>query len=167
MKPQNSGPVIRAGIFLGIGLGGFLDGIILHQILQTHSMLSGKLGLDTLSAVKVSMFWDGLFHAFTWLMTTIGIALLWRAARDPAALWSGKMLVSAQLVGWGGFNLLEGIVDHHILHAHHVVERLGVSMFDYGFLLLSALMVMIGWFGIRSAEANSGGVPAKASGSTV
>jgi uncharacterized membrane protein len=25
-----------AGIFLGLGLGGFFDGIVLHQILQWH-----------------------------------------------------------------------------------------------------------------------------------
>jgi uncharacterized membrane protein len=29
-----------AGIFLGLGLGGFFDGIILHQVLQWHHMLT-------------------------------------------------------------------------------------------------------------------------------
>ena len=30
----------RPAIVLGIGLGGFLDGIVLHQILQWHHMLT-------------------------------------------------------------------------------------------------------------------------------
>ena len=30
------------GILLGIGLGGFVDGIVLHQILQWHHMLSSE-----------------------------------------------------------------------------------------------------------------------------
>ena len=28
------------GIILGVGLGGFVDGIVLHQVLQWHHMLS-------------------------------------------------------------------------------------------------------------------------------
>lgn len=28
------------GVLLGLGLGGFVDGILLHQILQRHHMLS-------------------------------------------------------------------------------------------------------------------------------
>jgi hypothetical protein len=30
------------GILLGIGLGGFVDGIVLHQILQWHHLLSSE-----------------------------------------------------------------------------------------------------------------------------
>lgn len=31
---------LLAGIVLGVGLGGFFDGIVLHQILQGHHMFS-------------------------------------------------------------------------------------------------------------------------------
>jgi uncharacterized membrane protein len=35
-------PAPRApGLLLGIGLGGFVDGIVAHQILQWHHMLTG------------------------------------------------------------------------------------------------------------------------------
>ncbi len=34
------GPMVAAGLVLGIGLGGFVDGILLHPILQWHAMLS-------------------------------------------------------------------------------------------------------------------------------
>jgi uncharacterized membrane protein len=36
-------PSKASGLLFGIGLGGFLDGIVLHQILQWHHMLSHVL----------------------------------------------------------------------------------------------------------------------------
>ena len=36
-------PLVTAGILLGIGLGGFVDGIVFHQILQWHNMLSARI----------------------------------------------------------------------------------------------------------------------------
>ena len=63
---MNDKPLISAGICMGIGLGGFVDGILFHQILQTHSMLSARLPNTTLRNLEVNMFWDGLFHAMTW-----------------------------------------------------------------------------------------------------
>lgn len=37
MKTARHAPIISAGILLGTGLGGFIDGILLHQILQWHN----------------------------------------------------------------------------------------------------------------------------------
>ncbi len=48
-------------------------------------------------------------------------------------------------MGWGIFNLVEGLIDHHILNLHHVIERLGVSGADYAFLLSGVLFISIGW----------------------
>jgi uncharacterized membrane protein len=44
--------MMAAGLMLGVGLGGFWIGIIFHQILQTHSMLSGRLPQNNLVNVK-------------------------------------------------------------------------------------------------------------------
>jgi uncharacterized membrane protein len=44
--------VAAAGTVLGIGLGGFADGILLHQIWQVHAMLSAKVPLDTMQNMK-------------------------------------------------------------------------------------------------------------------
>ena len=35
-----SGVPLSAGLLLGMGLGGFFDGIVLHQLLQWHHMIS-------------------------------------------------------------------------------------------------------------------------------
>jgi uncharacterized membrane protein len=148
----NQKPLVTAGIFLGIGLGGFLDGITLHQLLQTHNMLSAIRPKDSVANMEINMFWDGLFHLLTWIMTAIGLWLLWKAGARRDVPWSGKTFIGALFLGWGLFNLVEGIIDHHILGIHHVVERLGVSAFDYAFLLSGVVMIVGGIMAIRSAR---------------
>ena len=54
-KKLHFGPLVSSGILLGTGLGGFVDGIVLHQILQWHKMLSSKLPPNNLVAIKVNM----------------------------------------------------------------------------------------------------------------
>ncbi len=141
---MNSKPLIAAGTLMGIGMGGFVDGILFHQILQLHSMLSAKLPQDTLVNVKISMVWDGFFHALTWLATVISIKLLWQAGKQQNVPWNGNTFFGSLFFGWGIFNLVEGIIDHHILGIHHVVERLGLSLYDYLFLAIGVLFIMIG-----------------------
>ena len=137
-------PLISAGTLIGMGMGGFVDGILFHQILQTHNMLSAKRPKDSIVNIEINMFWDGVFHAATWMMTAAGIAVLWRAARRSDVPWSGRTFVGALILGWGIFNLVEGVIDHHILHLHHVVERLGVSVFDWSFLASGVVFIAAG-----------------------
>jgi uncharacterized membrane protein len=158
----NQKPLVTAGIFMGIGLGGFVDGITLHQLLQTHNMLSAIRPKDSIPNMEINMFWDGLFHALCWAMAAIGLMLLWKAGARRDVPWSGKTFVGALFLGWGLFNLVEGIIDHHILNIHHVIERLGVSAFDYAFLASGVIMIIGGWMAIRSAR-NDGTQPRGAS----
>jgi uncharacterized membrane protein len=149
---ESNKPLITAGIVLGIGMGGFVDGIVFHQILQTHAMLSAQLPKTTIPNIEINMFWDGLFHALTWLMTAAGLALLWRAVKRPQVALLGKHLLGAMSIGWGLFNLVEGLLDHYILHLHHVVEARGLSMFDHAFLAFGVVLCLTGWLLIRSAK---------------
>jgi len=149
---MNLKPLLAAGVLMGIGMGGFIDGILFHQIFQLHSMLSAKLPQTTVVNIEISMAWDGLFHAFTWLTTAVSIIMLWNAVKRPEVPWSGKALIGAQLAGWGIFNLVEGIIDHHVLQIHHVVERLGLSVYDYMFLASGVLFISIGLFLIRAVQ---------------
>ncbi|MES2568867.1 MAG: DUF2243 domain-containing protein [Verrucomicrobiota bacterium] len=141
--------MVTAGTFLGIGLGGFIDGILFHQILQTHSMLSARFPKTSIQNIEINMFWDGLFHAATWLMSAIGVALLWRAGAARQTPWSGTHFLGALFFGWGLFNFIEGLIDHHLLHLHHVVERHGVSLFDYAFLASGIIFLVGGWLAMR------------------
>jgi uncharacterized membrane protein len=151
----NLGPITGAGLLLGVGLGGFVDGILLHQILQWHNMLSSRIPPITLVAMKYNMIWDGLFHAVTWTMTAIGIALLFRAGRRADAAWSGRVLFGAILGGWGLFNLVEGAIDHEILGIHHVHPGAGQLAWDVGFLASGVVLMALGALLARSGRAHA------------
>lgn len=140
------GPMIRAGIVLGAGLGGFLDGILLHQILQSHNMLSARVPPDSIVAIKTNMVWDGYFHAGVWLLTAAGVFLLFRAGARREVAWSGRVLLGALVLGFGLFNLVEGVIDHHWLGLHHVVEAApprAQALYDFGFLIFGGVLLII------------------------
>jgi uncharacterized membrane protein len=112
---------IRAGILFGLGLGGFFDGIVLHQILQWHHMLTDAgYPASSVENLQLNTLWDGLFHATTYVFVVLGLIVLWRASRRTHIRWSSKLLVGSLLMGFDIFNLVEGVVDHHLLGIHHV-----------------------------------------------
>ena len=154
-QAANRRPLIAAATLLGIGLGGFVDGIVFHQILQTHQMLTGKLPPTSVRNIEINMFWDGLFHAFTWASTMTGMALLFRAGKRPDVPWSTRTFVGGQALGWGLFNLVEGIIDHHILHIHHVTETENHLVWDLAFLASGVVLIAIGLALIRAGAADT------------
>jgi len=148
MIHQERGPLISTGILLGVGLGGFVDGIVLHQLLQWHNMLSTTRPPTDLVSMKVNMLWDGIFHVFTWLVTAAGIWRLWTIARRAEVPWSPRVFVGSMLLGWGLFNVIEGLVDHQLLGIHHVRPGAGQLGWDLGFLVFGALQLAIGGLAI-------------------
>lgn len=134
------------GIVLGLGFGGLFDGVLLHQVLQWHHMLSstGAYPKTTLRGLEVNTFADGLFHALTYALLAAGLILLWRAVHKHGAYTGGRSLFGWVLVGWGIFNLVEGAVDHHVLQIHHVRPGPSGLLFDIGFLVLGAALVSAG-----------------------
>jgi uncharacterized membrane protein len=142
------------GIVLGVGLGGFVDGILLHQLLRWHHMLTGTdhdhIGVkyyspNTLSGLRMNTIWDGVFHAVCWLAVLVGLAILYsRVTSARRRVWTSPVLWGWILVGWGVFNLVEGILDHHILSIHHVHNGPGQIWWDLGFLALGAVFVVLG-----------------------
>jgi uncharacterized membrane protein len=148
-------PLNTAGMVLGIGLGGFADGIVLHQILQWHEMLSAKVPATNYVGKSVNMFWDGIFHAFCFVVVLLGVALLWRASKLPSALNSGRLLVGGMLSGWGIFNIVEGVIDHQLLKLHNVMEYApDHDVANFAFLGISFLMLLFGiWLSKTSREA--------------
>ena len=142
----NPVPLLSAGAVLGIGLGGFADGIVLHQVLQWHEMLTAKIPADTLVNKSINMFWDGIFHWFTLVATLLGVYLLFKVLHRPMVAKDGRFLSGGMLAGWGIFNLIEGIIDHHILKLHNVYEfSINRDWYNYAFLVFGVLLVCAGW----------------------
>lgn len=145
-------PLISTSVILGIGIGGFIDGIVLHQILQWHEMLSNKLPPVNLIAKSVNMFWDGVFHAFTLLITIIGIFSLFNLLSRTNVIISKRAFLGGMLLGWGLFNIVEGIIDHHLLKLHNVREHTNyIDAWNYGFLAVSLIMIILAVSVIQSS----------------
>lgn len=141
------------GIVLGVGLGGFFDGIFLHQVLQWHHMFSSVYPVDTVPGLRMNTLGDGLFHTVTWLAVLVGLGLLYaRFTEARRQVWNSRVLWGWILAGWGLFNIVEGLIDHELLSIHHV--RYGVHMlaWDIGFLLFGAILIGGGWLLQRSGS---------------
>ena len=143
------------GLVLGVGLGGFVDGILLHQVLQWHHMLSStnsdNIGVryyspHTVSGLEMNTVWDGIFHVVCWVSVLTGLAILYsRVTHHRRQVWTSRVLWGWVLAGWGLFNLVEGMIDHHILAIHHVHGGPHQIWWDIGFLLLGAVLVVVGY----------------------
>lgn len=102
---------LLTGILLGVGIIGFLDEAVFHQLLQWHTFY-----WDTDQHGRILS--DGLFHVFSTLVLLVGTFRLWFGTLpDPRCLLAGI------LIGAGGFNAYDGIVQHLLLHLHLVNER--------------------------------------------
>jgi uncharacterized membrane protein len=144
MNVSNRSPVISAGILLGCGLGAFVDGIVLHQMLQWHNMLSSVRPPVDLVSMKYNMLWDGAFHVFAWLVVVLGVWRLWRAGKRADVSWSTPTLLGAALLGWGLFNFIEGLIDHQLLGLHHVHPGSHQNGWDLAFLALGLIQIAVG-----------------------
>ena len=127
--------ILTAGLVLGLGLGGFADGITLHQIAHWHNMGSAVVPPHTMAAMALNMRWDGYDHLSTLLITIAGVLMLWSEGRRGHAPSRASVLVGQMILGWGIFNMVEGVIDHHILELHHVRDLpVHVPAYDWIFL---------------------------------
>jgi uncharacterized membrane protein len=159
MRNPTRRPLTAAGIWLGLGLGGFFDGIVFHQILRWHHMLtSAGYPPTSVANLNLNTLADGLFHAATYFFTLVGLIVLWRASTRKAIAWSGRVLIGAILIGWGTFNLVEGLIDHQILQIHHVRDDIPPGpaklAWDLGFLAWGAIMLVGGWLLVRAERSS-------------
>jgi uncharacterized membrane protein len=146
---RTTGILRWGGLLLGVGLGGFADGIILHQVLQWHNMLSTVVPPSDMAAMRVNMRADGFFHMATWFATALAVWLLWQAGQRVTAFPSSRWFIGQFFIGWGAFNFIEGVINHQILGIHHVRGYPDFD-WDYGFLLVAGIGFF--WLGRRLAR---------------
>lgn len=108
-----------AGYLLGFSIGGFFDGILLHQILQWHHLLSG-LQRAPFTDIRIQILADGAFHAVMYLIAGVG---LWKLLQSRYLLvdkTSDRLLAGAGLLGFGAWHILDGILSHWVLGLHRI-----------------------------------------------
>jgi uncharacterized membrane protein len=138
-------PLIRSGLVLGFGLGGFFDGIVLHQLLQWHHLVSNLVPMDTLPGLELNTLWDGIFHILMYGITALGLVLMWRAIQNPATDQSPRLMLGAVLVGWGIFHIFDSVVNHWLLQVHHIRPGQDELAYDIGYFIIGLVLIFIGW----------------------
>ena len=155
MPAADAQPRLFPAILLGIGFGGFVDGIVLHQILQWHHMLTaeGCCPSSTVLGLEDNTLADGFFHVATWIALMVGTIIAMRAWQRGELALPWRTYFGGMLIGWGAFNLIEGLVDHHLLGVHHVRDDIGAPLgWDLGFLAFGLLLVIAGWTLVQSGR---------------
>lgn len=115
-------------MLLGFALGGFFDGILLHQILEWHHLLSLVRGVTSL---RTQLMWDGYFHALMYVLAVVALVGLWRGRADPHR----RMMGPALLLGFALWHGVDAVLFHWVLEIHRV--RLGAPFplaWDLGWL---------------------------------
>jgi uncharacterized membrane protein len=145
----------RAGyVVIGVGAGGLLDGFVLHQLLQWHHLWSRKTNDETVQGLKDNTLADGIFHTATLGVLLVGIALL--VGRRVEA----RPLLGLALVGWGVFNVVDQLVFHLAIGAHHIRMRVdNPEVYDWAFAAMGVVLIAVGWAVARS-RARTGGARA-------
>jgi uncharacterized membrane protein len=135
------------GYLLGFSMGGFFDGILLHQILQWHHLLSG-LEREGFADLRVQILADGLFHLLMYVLALAGLVLLWRSRAEPGRPAAGRMLLAAVLIGFGAWHVLDAVASHWLLGIHRIhMESPNPLFWDLlWFVVFGVLFIAAGWW---------------------
>ncbi len=108
---------VWSGVMLGLGIAGTLDEVVLHQLLHWHHFYDR-------STPAVGLISDGLFHITATVFLLLGMYRLGQHRGNPYTGWR-RYFWAGVLLGIGGFNLYDGIIQHKVLRLHQV--RPGVA----------------------------------------
>ncbi|MFN3668957.1 MAG: DUF2243 domain-containing protein [Brevundimonas sp.] len=124
---------------IGVALSGFFDGILLHQVLQWHHLLSLVPG-ESIQRLTTQILADGLFHVLMYLIALAGGFWLWRRRDGLSAPGASRRLLIGVVAGFGAWNVIDVGLFHWILGIHHIrVDVTNPILWDAGWLVLFGL----------------------------
>jgi len=152
-----AGPLRLPASLLGFAIGGFFDGILLHQVLQWHHLLSG-LEEGQSGDLRFQILADGLFHLLMYAIALFGLYRLWRARESLAGHAAGRMLLAYALIGFGAWHILDGIFSHWVLGIHRIRMDSETPLFWdlLWFIVFGVLFVTAGLILQRLADKGGG-----------
>ncbi|MDQ0272761.1 DUF2243 domain-containing protein [Cytobacillus purgationiresistens] len=137
-----------SGALFGIGLAAFIDETIFHQLLRWHHFYDK-------STTDIGLISDGLFHAFSWF-ATIAALFMFADLRRRNALWSTRW-VGGMLLGAGGFQLYDGIIQHKLMQIHQIRYVENIFIYDLIWNALAILMITAGILAVRTQNRKQSG----------
>jgi uncharacterized membrane protein len=159
---RNDLPLLWAGALVGFALSGFFDGILLHQVLQWHHLLSGLDGLEW-QDLRTQVLADGLFHLFMYVVAAAGLGLLLRSRERLQAPGSQRRLLAAALTGFGAWHLLDAVLSHWWLGLHRIrMDSAQPLLWDLGWLAAFGLAPLLAAWHVGHVGHRPGGPDGKA-----
>ena len=134
-----------SGVLAGLGLVAFVDETVFHQLLHWHHFYDR-------STPDVGLVSDGLFHAFGFVAVVSGVFLLADLRRRHALVvrrWVGGVLLGA-----GGFQLYDGLVQHKVFGLHQIRYGVDLLPYDLTWNVLAAVLVVAGVVLVRGSRAS-------------
>lgn len=150
--PTSPRAFVAGSLIFGFGLGGLADGIVLHQLLQWHNLISERVPRQSQDALEQNLFWDGVFHLSTTVILVFGFLLIWRGwERRERATGNLAALGGLTLIGWGGFHVVDQLVFHELLNLHNIRENVqNVALYNWGFLAIGLVLAAGGGLLLRT-----------------
>ncbi|MBM0274631.1 DUF2243 domain-containing protein [Micromonospora tarensis] len=124
-----------AGVLIGVAIMAAVDEIVFHQLLAWHHFYDR-------STPSVALLSDGLLHAAE-VIALVG-GFFWFADLRRRHALSSRLAWAGFLLGAGGFQIFDGLVDHKVLRLHQI--RYGVHLVPYDVLwnVAGAVLVLAG-----------------------
>jgi uncharacterized membrane protein len=153
IAPPRGHPALAAGV-MGFALGGFFDGIMLHQVLQWHHFLS-LAGGEAWRDIRMQILADGLFHVAVYAIALLGLWLLWRARGGLGGAWA---VLGWALLGFGIWQLVDVVGFHWIVGIHRIrVDVPNPLAWDIGWLAVIGLPpLLVGAWLLRRQGGDAG-----------
>lgn len=144
---QLTRPGAWGGYLLGFSLGGFFEGILLHQILGWHHVLSA-VQVGPFREPDTQLLADRIFYVVICSIAIAGVWSMWRG-RASTDLLTRRKLISHALIGFGAWHVMDVTVAHWFLGIHRTRmdssnplawDLLWLGIFGLGALLAGLLL---------------------------
>ena len=134
---------LLAGLLMGVGVAGFIDETVFHQLLHWHHFYD-------LSTPSWGLISDGLFHAGSWVCMVAGLFVFADLRRRGA--WSKLRHWAGFCFGVGGFQLYDGTIQHKWWHIHEIRYHVGTLPYDLVWNIMAGLVLILGVALMRRAQ---------------
>ncbi len=142
-RSQFTASVIDIGGLIGIGVAGFVDETVFHQLLHWHHFYN-------LSTPAVGLVSDGIFHAVSWFCVVGGLFMFADLRRRAA--WRSTWQFTGLCFGLGGFQLWDGIIQHKWWHLHEIRYHVKILPYDLVWNVIAVIVLVVGFVLLRRAR---------------
>lgn len=122
---------------MGAGYAALGHGIVFRQLLGWHHVVGGSEG-------RIGPVSDGVVALIALGLVTAGVIMLVNIRGRLATPRVPRRIVGAMLLGGGGFQVIEGLLMHHLFGLHHVNPASATAAWDAAYLLSGIAVAAVG-----------------------